>query len=189
MVRKAGSYLEGQPVISVFGAACREASVAGWLIHQILVAWRRPLAGKKTDGSYFPPATFLWLIAATGTLLVATHPVDPVNLFAVMFLDFPRSVPACSGSLWLGGLRTGLWRPGTCRSPRQRASSPMRNIPRRTARRRRRQQRGVRPSPSGTPWSAGDQDVSLTLRPGTITTLNRPVNEVDTGHPAGSIPR
>lgn len=54
------------------------------------------------------PATFLWLIAATGTLLVATHRMDPVNLLPFMFLGTTFGARLLGIAYGLGGLRTGL---------------------------------------------------------------------------------
>ena len=72
MSSEAGAYLEGQPVIRVFGGAAA-SSFRRRLDDYVgfLTDWQRPLAGKKTLMDLVTrPTTFLWLIVGTGTLLV-----------------------------------------------------------------------------------------------------------------------
>jgi ATP-binding cassette subfamily B protein IrtA len=88
MSTEAGAYLEGQPVIRVFGGAT--ASTFRRRLDEyigFLVAWQRPLSGKKTMMDLATrPSTFLWLIATIGTLLVVTHRMEPVNLLPFLLL-------------------------------------------------------------------------------------------------------
>ena len=86
MSGEAGAYLEGQPVIRVFGGAAASSfrrrldEYVGFLID-----WQRPLAGKKTLMDLVTrPSTFLWLIAGTGTLLVVARPDEPGGSVAVL---------------------------------------------------------------------------------------------------------
>ncbi|OBH92309.1 SIP domain-containing protein, partial [Mycobacterium scrofulaceum] len=88
MSGEAGAYLEGQPVIRVFGGAAA-SSFRRRLDEYVdfLVSWQRPLAGKKTLMDLVTrPSTFLWLIVLTGTLLIVTGRMDAVNLLPFLLL-------------------------------------------------------------------------------------------------------
>ena len=107
---EAGAYLEGQPVIRVFGGAAA-SSFRRRLDEYVgfLIAWQRPLAGKKTLMDLVTrPATFLWLIAATGTLLVVTHQMDAVNLLPFMLLGTTFGVRLLGIAYGVGGIRAGM---------------------------------------------------------------------------------
>jgi ATP-binding cassette, subfamily B, bacterial IrtA/YbtP len=107
---EAGAYLEGQPVIRVFGGAAASSfrrRLDGYI--GFLVAWQRPLAGKKTAMDLTTrPSTFLWLIATAGTLLVVTHRMDPVNLLPFLLLGTTFGVRLLGIAYGLGGIRTGM---------------------------------------------------------------------------------
>jgi ATP-binding cassette subfamily B protein IrtA len=110
MNSEAGAYLEGQPVIRVFGGAAA-SSFRRRLDEYIgfLVAWQRPLAGKKTLMDLATrPATFLWLIATTGTLLVVTHRMDPVNLLPFFLLGTTFGARLLGIAYGVGGIRGGM---------------------------------------------------------------------------------
>ncbi|WAC93019.1 ABC transporter ATP-binding protein/permease [Mycobacterium sp. Aquia_213] len=110
MTGEAGAYLEGQPVIRVFGGAAA-SSFRRRLDEYVgfLVAWQRPLAGKKTAMDLATrPSTFLWLISVIGTLLVVTHRMDPVNLLPFLLLGTTFGVRLLGIAYGLGGIRTGL---------------------------------------------------------------------------------
>lgn len=173
---EAGSYLEGQPVIRVFGAA--SSSFRRRLDEYIgfLVAWQRPLAGKKTLIDLATrPATFLWLIAATGTLLVATHRMDPVNLLPFMFLGTTFGARLLGIAYGLGGLRTGLLAARHLQVTLDETELAVREHPREPL-------DGEAPATvvfdhvtfGYRPGVPVIQDVSLTLRPGTVTALVGP---------------
>ncbi|WP_204802274.1 ABC transporter ATP-binding protein/permease [Mycobacterium riyadhense] len=107
---EAGAYLEGQPVIRVFGGAAASSfrrrldSYIGFL-----VAWQRPLAGKKTVMDLVTrPATFLWLIAVTGTMFVLTQRMDPVNLLPFLLLGTTFGVRLLGIGYGVGGIRAGM---------------------------------------------------------------------------------
>lgn len=107
---EAGAYLEGQPVIRVFGGAAasnfrrRLDEYLGFL-----VAWQRPLAGKKAAMDLATrPATFLWLITLAGTLLVVSHRMDPVNLLPFLLLGTTFGVRLLGIAYGIGGIRSGL---------------------------------------------------------------------------------
>ncbi|WP_156746225.1 ABC transporter ATP-binding protein, partial [Mycobacterium sp. 1423905.2] len=109
MNSEAGAYLDGQPVIRVFGGAAA-SSFRRSLDEYIgfLVAWQRPLAGKKTMMDLATrPSTFLWLIAVTGTLLVVTHRMDPVNLLPFLLLGTTFGARLLGIAYGVGGIRGG----------------------------------------------------------------------------------
>ncbi|BBX42563.1 ABC transporter ATP-binding protein/permease [Mycobacterium simiae] len=107
---EAGAYLEGQPVIRVFGGAAA-SNFRRRLDEYIgfLVAWQRPLAGKKAAMDLATrPATFLWLITLAGTLLVVSHRMDPVNLLPFLLLGTTFGVRLLGIAYGVGGIRSGL---------------------------------------------------------------------------------
>lgn len=85
---EAGSYLEGQPVIRVFGGAAASTfrnSLGGYV--GFLNSWQRPLSGQKSFIDLVTrPATFLILICALGTLLVTTGGMQPLALLPFLLL-------------------------------------------------------------------------------------------------------
>lgn len=110
MSDEAGAYLEGQPVIRVFGGAAA-SSFRRRLDEYVgfLVAWQRPLAGKKTFMDLVTrPSTFLWLIAAVGTLLVVAGRMDPVNLLPFLLLGTTFCARLLGIAYGLGGIRAGM---------------------------------------------------------------------------------
>jgi len=110
MSSEAGAYLEGQPVIRVFGGAAA-SSFRRRLDEYVrfLVDWQRPLAGKKTLMDLATrPATFLWLIAVTGTLLVVTSRMNPVNLLPFLLLGTTFGARLLNIAYGLGGIRAGM---------------------------------------------------------------------------------
>ena len=176
MSGEAGAYLEGQPVIRVFGGAAA-SSFRRRLDEYVrfLVDWQRPLAGKKTLMDLATrPATFLWLIAVTGTLLVVTSRTNPVNLLPFLLLGTTFGARLLNIAYGLGGIRAGM---AAARRLQITLDEPDLAV---------REQR----DPSDDDASATvvfDQvsfgyrpdvpvikDVSLTLRPGTVTALVGP---------------
>lgn len=110
MSGEAGAYLEGQPVIRVFGGAAASRfrrhldEYVGFL-----VAWQRPLAGKKTLMDLVTrPSTFLWLIALAGTLLTVSGRMDPVNLLPSLLLGTTFGARLLGIAYGLGGIRAGM---------------------------------------------------------------------------------
>ncbi|OBG31927.1 ABC transporter ATP-binding protein/permease [Mycobacterium sp. E3198] len=175
MSGEAGAYLEGQPVIRVFGGAAA-SSFRRRLDDYVgfLVAWQRPLAGKKTLMDLVTrPATFLWLIALTGTLLVVTGRMDPVNLLPFLLLGTTFGARLLGIAYGLGGIRAGTL---AARRLQNALDEPELEV-----------RQGESPSadPGATvvfdrvgfgyrPGVPVIQDVSLTLRPGTVTALVGP---------------
>ncbi|WP_373233986.1 ABC transporter ATP-binding protein/permease [Mycobacterium marinum] len=107
---EAVAYLEGQPVIRVFGGAAA-SSFKRQLDEYIkfLVTWQRPLVGKKTMMDLATrPSTFLWLIAVTGTLLVINHRMDPVDLLPFLLLGTTFGVRLLGIAYGIGGISAGV---------------------------------------------------------------------------------
>ncbi|OBA32100.1 hypothetical protein A5767_18310 [Rhodococcus sp. 852002-51564_SCH6189132-a] len=79
---EAAAYLDGQPVIRVFGGAAASTFRArlGEYV-RFLVDWQRPMAGKKTLIDLATrPATFLLLLTALGTALITAGSMAPATL-------------------------------------------------------------------------------------------------------------
>jgi ATP-binding cassette, subfamily B, bacterial IrtA/YbtP len=175
MSGEAGAYLEGQPVIRVFGGAAA-SSFRRRLDEYVgfLVAWQRPLAGKKTLMDLATrPSTFLWLIALTGTLLIAGGRMDPVNLLPFLLLGTTFGARLLGIAYGLGGIRAGMLAArrlqNTLDEPEleTRQAEPPKADPRAT----------VVFDHVGFGYRPGVpviRDVSLTLRPGTVTALVGP---------------
>ena len=177
MSGEAGAYLEGQPVIRVFGGAA--ASTFRRSLDEyvgFLVEWQRPLAGKKTLMDLATrPSTFLWLIAGAGTLLVVTNRMDPVNLLPFLLLGTTFGARLLGIAYGLGGIRAGLLAARRLQIALDEAELGVREH--------------VHETPIGNapgtvvfdhvsfgyrPGVPVIHDVSLTLRPGTVTALVGP---------------
>lgn len=107
---EAGAYLEGQPVVRVFGgaAASRFRAQLGEYI-RFLGDWQRPLSGHKVFIDLVTrPATFLLLICALGTLLVTAGTMDPVTLLPFLLLGTTFGARLLGVGYGLSGLRAGL---------------------------------------------------------------------------------
>lgn len=182
---EAASYLAGQPVIRVFGGAAASGfrqRLGEYL--QFLVTWQQPLTGKKTMMDLATrPATFLWLIAATGTLLVVNHRMDPVDLLPFLLLGTTFGTRLLGIAYGLGGISAGLLaarRVQTALDEPELATEP---APEPTPAADR--SGPAHPTSAGTvtfdrvtfgyrPGAPVIRDVSLTLRPGTVTALVGP---------------
>src|SRR6201995_2410360 len=177
MNSEAGAYLEGQPVIRVFGGAAASSfrrrldEYVGFLID-----WQRPLAGKKTMMDLVTrPTTFLWLIVGTGTLLVVADDMNPVNLLPFLLLGTTFGARLLNIAFGLGGIRAGMTAARRLQITLDEPDLAVREQPRDT---------------SADDTSAtvvfdqvsfgyrsdvpGIKDVSLTRRPGTVTALVGP---------------
>ena len=107
---EAGAYLEGQPVVRVFGGAAA-SSFRRRLDDYIafLVAWQRPFVGKKTLMDLVTrPATFLWLIMVVGTPLVVAGRMDPVDLLPFLLLGTTFGARLLGIGYGLGGIQGGM---------------------------------------------------------------------------------
>ena len=110
MTGEAGAYLEGQPVIRTFGGSTG-SSFRRRLDEYIafLVGWQRPFTGKKTMMDLVTrPATFLWLIVVVGVPLVVSGRLDPVDLMPFLLLGTTFGVRLLGIGYGLGGIRGGM---------------------------------------------------------------------------------
>ncbi|GAB3440062.1 ABC transporter ATP-binding protein/permease [Actinophytocola sediminis] len=110
MSGEAAAYLEGQPVIRVFGGATA-ATFRRRLDEYVtfLGEWQRPFTGKKTVMDLATrPMTFLWLIAATGTPLVTSGSMAPLDLLPFLLLGTTFGARLLGIGYGLGGIRDGL---------------------------------------------------------------------------------
>ncbi|MFE5854257.1 ABC transporter ATP-binding protein/permease [Streptomyces sp. NPDC056500] len=177
---EAGAYLAGQPVIRVFGGAAASAfrrRLDDYLT--FLNDWQRPFIGKKTFMDMVTRSTtFLWLITTTGTLLIVTDRMDPVDLLPFLLLGTTFGARLLGIGYGLSGLRDGMLAAraiavtldGKELATRQDAAADLRDVP---------------AGSSGTvvfdrvtfgyrPGVPVIQDASLTLRPRTVTALVGP---------------
>ncbi|MEH3129783.1 MAG: ATP-binding cassette domain-containing protein [Mycolicibacterium neoaurum] len=109
MSGEAGAYLEGQPVVRVFGGAA-SSSFRNRLDDYIafLVDWQRPFIGKKTLMDLVTrPTTFLWLIMAVGTPLVVGGALDPVDLLPFLLLGTTFGARLLGIGYGLAGIQGG----------------------------------------------------------------------------------
>ncbi len=107
---EAGAYLEGQPVIRVFGGAAASTFRArlGEYI-AFLNDWQRPLVGQKAFIDLATrPGTFLLLICVFGTLFVTTGAMSPVALLPFLLLGTTFGARLLGIGYGLSGLRAGL---------------------------------------------------------------------------------
>jgi ATP-binding cassette subfamily B protein IrtA len=107
---EAGAYLEGQPVIRVFGGAAASTFRArlGEYI-RFLNDWQRPMSGYKTFIDLVTrPTTFLVLIAVFGTLFITTGSLDPVSLLPFLLLGTTFGTRLLGIGYGLSGLQEGL---------------------------------------------------------------------------------
>jgi ATP-binding cassette subfamily B protein IrtA len=110
MSSEAGAYLEGQPVVRVFGGAAA-SSFRRRLDEYIrfLVAWQKPFTGKKSLMDLVTrPGTFLWLIAAVGTPMIAAEAMNSVDILPFMLLGTTFGVRLLGIAYGLGGIRGGM---------------------------------------------------------------------------------
>ncbi|MBU9767281.1 ATP-binding cassette domain-containing protein [Mycobacterium sp. TNTM28] len=107
---EAGAFLEGQPVVRVFGGAAA-SSFRRRLDEYIgfLVAWQRPFTGKKSLMDLVTrPGTFLWLIAVVGTPMIVSGAMDPVDLLPFLLLGTTFGIRLLGIGYGLGGIRGGM---------------------------------------------------------------------------------
>nr|WP_175427965.1 ABC transporter ATP-binding protein/permease [Rhodococcus pyridinivorans] len=107
---EAAAYLDGQPVIRVFGGAAASTFRArlGEYV-RFLVDWQRPMAGKKTLIDLATrPATFLLLLTALGTTLITAGSMAPATLLPFLFLGTTFGSRLLGLGYGLGGLRDGM---------------------------------------------------------------------------------
>ncbi|MBL7495737.1 ATP-binding cassette domain-containing protein [Frankia sp. CNm7] len=107
---EAAAYLEGQPVVRVFGGATASSfrsRLDGYIA--FLNEWQRPFIGKKTLIDIATrPGTFLWLLTAVGTFLVVDGGLDPVDLLPFLLLGTTFGARLLGIGYGLSGLRDGI---------------------------------------------------------------------------------
>ncbi|MBA0047333.1 ABC transporter ATP-binding protein/permease [Mycobacteroides sp. LB1] len=110
MSSESTAYLEGQPVIRVFGGAAASSfkrKLDGYLT--FLNEWQRPFIGKKTFMDLATrPTTFLWLIAAAGTFFVVAGTMQPTTLLPFLMLGTTFGTRLLGIAYGLGGIRGGV---------------------------------------------------------------------------------
>lgn len=107
---EAAAYLEGQPVIRVFGGAAA-SSFRRRLDEYIdfINVWQRPFIGKKTFMDLTTrPSTFLWLIASAGTLFVVSGAMAPLTLLPFLILGTTFGTRLLGIAFGFAGLRDGM---------------------------------------------------------------------------------
>ncbi|GAA1786520.1 ABC transporter ATP-binding protein/permease [Leucobacter iarius] len=179
MNSEAGSYLEGQPVIRVFGGAAATGFRArlGEYIG-FLDRWQRPLSGQKAFIDLVTrPATFLLLICALGTVLITGGTMQPIALLPFLLLGTTFGSRLLGIGYGLGGLRAGLLAARRIQvaldEPEletEEAGEPAEGAPRVPRGRVEFDRVGFAYRP-GVPVL---EDVSLSLEPGTVTALVGP---------------
>ncbi|MET9325389.1 ATP-binding cassette domain-containing protein [Tsukamurella sp. NPDC003166] len=107
---EAGAYLDAQPVIRVFGgvlASGFQRNLDGYI--DFLSGWQRPFVRTKTVMDIVTrPTTFLWVIAAAGTLFVIQGWTRPVDLLPFLLLGATFGVRLLGIGYGLSGLRAGM---------------------------------------------------------------------------------
>lgn len=85
---EAGGYLDGLPMVRVFGGSERSGfrrSVDEYI--EFLASWQRPFVSKKATAALVTdPATFLWIIVVVGGLLVSTDRMAAADLLPFLLL-------------------------------------------------------------------------------------------------------
>lgn len=110
MNSEAGGYLEGQPVVRVFGGAAASTfrrRLAEYIA--FLDNWQRPFTGQKTLMDLATrPTTFLLVIVVMGTLLITTEAMEPITLLPFLLLGTAFGSRLLGIGYGMSGLRTGL---------------------------------------------------------------------------------
>lgn len=110
MSNASAAFLEGQPVIRVFGGAAASSfrrNLDDYV--EFLNNWQRPFIGKKTFMDLVTrPSTFLWLIAAAGTLFVVSGAMRPATLLPFLVLGTTFGTRLLGIGYGFGGLRGGM---------------------------------------------------------------------------------
>jgi ATP-binding cassette subfamily B protein IrtA len=110
MNNASAAYLDGQPVIRVFGGAAASSfrhNLDDYI--EFLNNWQRPFIGKKTFMDLVTrPSTFLWLIATAGTLFVVSGAMQPATLLPFLVLGTTFGARLLGIGYGFGGLRGGM---------------------------------------------------------------------------------
>ncbi|MDF1489680.1 ABC transporter ATP-binding protein/permease [Tessaracoccus caeni] len=175
MNSEAGSYLDGQSVVRVFGggaASSFRARVQEYI--DFLGAWQRPFIRQKTIMDLATrPTTFLLLIAVFGTLRITVGAMDPASLLPFLLLGTTFGARLLGIGYGLSGLRGGLTAARriqlTLDEPELDTAPDLPRLPAPAGR--------VEFDGVGFSYRPGVpvlSDISLTLEPGTVTALVGP---------------
>lgn len=185
---EATTYLAGQPVVRIFGGAA-DSRFRARLDEYIrfLSDWQRPFTSFKTIMDLVNrPATFLLLIVSLGTLLTVTNAMDPINLLPFLFLGTSFGSRLLGIGYGLSGLSTGLLAARRIQNVLDEEELAVRENPGTPASANNPATASTAPvSPRGQvefdsvgfayrPGVPVIEDVSVTLRPGTVTALVGP---------------
>lgn len=110
MNSEAGGYLDGQPVVRVFGGAAASSFRArlGEYV-RFLDEWQRPFSSQKAIMDLATrPSTSLLLIVLLGTLLVVGGAMNPIDLLPSLLLGTTFGSRLMGIGYGLSGVRTGL---------------------------------------------------------------------------------
>ncbi|GAY14090.1 ABC transporter ATP-binding protein/permease [Mycobacterium sp. shizuoka-1] len=106
---ESAAFLEGQPVIRIFGGAAASSfrrRLDDYLV--FLNDWQRPFIGKKTFMDLVTrPTTFLWLIVTAGTGFVLAGWTSPTTLLPFLVLGTTFGSRLLGIAYGLGGIREG----------------------------------------------------------------------------------
>jgi ATP-binding cassette, subfamily B, bacterial IrtA/YbtP len=175
MSGESAAFLEGQPVIRVFGGAAASPfrrRLDDYV--EFLNNWQRPFIGKKTFMDIVTrPTTFLWLIATVGTIFVVTGVMEPVTLLPFLVLGTTFGTRLLGIGYGFSGIREGTQAARPIAVALDETELTTQNE----------QQQG--PGTTGTvsfenvgfgyrPDVPVIRDVTLALRPGTVTALVGP---------------
>jgi len=110
MATEATGYLDGQPVVRVFGGAA--AATFGARLGDYIAFlndWQKPFTSKKIVLDLATrPATFLWLIMAVGVPMVVTGATSPITLLPFLFLGTTFGARLLGVGYGLSGIRDGV---------------------------------------------------------------------------------
>ncbi|MFF4416436.1 ATP-binding cassette domain-containing protein [Streptosporangium sp. NPDC001559] len=175
MGNESAAFFAGQPVIRMFGGVAASSfrreleSYIGFLD-----GWQRPFIGKKTFIDLVTrPMTFLWLIMVVGTPMVVSGAMEAATLLPFLLLGTTFGARLLGIGLGMGGVRAGVLaarRIAVVLGEKELTTRPETVEPE--------GERGVvrfeRVSFGYRPGKPVIHDVSLALRPGTVTALVGP---------------
>ncbi|MFI7537420.1 ABC transporter ATP-binding protein/permease [Streptosporangium sp. NPDC049376] len=175
MGNESAAFFAGQPVIRMFGGVAASSfrreleSYVGFLD-----GWQRPFIGRKTFIDLVTrPMTFLWLIMVVGTPMVVSGAMEAATLLPFLLLGTTFGARLLGIGLGMGGVRAGVLaarRIAVVLGEKELAVRPEAVEPE--------GERGVvrfaGVSFGYRPGKPVIHDVSLTLRPGTVTALVGP---------------
>lgn len=109
MIGEASAYLEGQPVVRVFGGGAGSrfrGRVSEFT--DFLERWQRPFTGKKAFMDIATrPITSLLVICALGTVLIVSGAMQPISILPFLFLGAGFGAQLVGIGYGMAGLRDG----------------------------------------------------------------------------------